>query len=78
MRAREFIIKIPISIEIEEPNDYYQGVEPGEHQQCQAEQPTSPDDHSSSDDTGTFVPPLQQTIELMKKNAGISSVFNNQ
>lgn len=27
------------------------------------------------DETGTFVPPLQRKIELMKKNSGVSSVY---
>lgn len=29
------------------------------------------------DNTGTFIPPLQQNIEIMKKNAGIKSAFDD-
>lgn len=38
------------------------------------------DDNSTSttDDTGMFISPLQQEIELMKKNAGVDNVFNDQ
>lgn len=29
------------------------------------------------DNTGMFIPPIQQNIEVMKKNAGIKSVYDN-
>lgn len=29
-----------------------------------------------TDDTGIFIPPLQQHIEILKKNAGIKSAFD--
>jgi hypothetical protein len=35
-------------------------------------------DESVDDDTGTFVPPLQQKIELLKKSAGVKSVFDDE
>jgi hypothetical protein len=30
------------------------------------------------DETGTMVPPLQQKIELLKKNAGLDNVYDQQ
>ncbi len=30
------------------------------------------------DDVGTFVPPLQQQLELMKKDAGVKSVYDEE
>lgn len=30
------------------------------------------------DDTGTFIPPLQQKIELLKKSTGVKSAFDSE
>jgi hypothetical protein len=30
------------------------------------------------DNTGKFIPPLQQNIEILKKNAGIKSAFDQE
>jgi hypothetical protein len=38
--------------------------------------PVVSQDEPVDDDTGTFVPPLQQKIELLKKSAGVKSVFD--
>lgn len=61
MRAKEFTINIPINIKID-----------GE-----GEPQVSTDTQEPVDDnTGTFIPPLQQKIELLKKSAGVKSEFD--
>jgi len=59
MRAREFIINLPIRIKIgnEDPIDDL----PADDQEPELD---------------TMVPPLQQKLELMKRNAGMSNVFD--
>lgn len=59
MRAREFIINLPIRIRI--GND-----ETAENIPANNEEP----------ELDTMVPPLQQKLELMKRNSGISNVFD--
>jgi len=44
-------------------------------------QPAFPEDSEEeivSDETGIFVPPLQQNIELMKKAQGVESVYDEE
>ena len=41
------------------------------------ELPLDNDDEKTSDETGDFIPPLQQEIELLKKQAGVESEFDN-
>jgi len=43
-------------------------------------QPAFPDDSEEivSDETGVFVPPLQQKLELMKKAQGVESVYDEE
>ena len=61
MRAKEFTINIPINIKID-----------GE-----GEPQVSTDNQEPVDDNvGTFIPPLQQKIELLKKSAGVKSEFD--
>ena len=61
MRAKEFTINIPINIKID-----------GE-----GEPQVSTDTQEPVDDNvGTFIPPLQQKIELLKKSAGVKSEFD--
>jgi hypothetical protein len=59
MRAREFIINLPIRIRI--GND-----ETADNVPADSEEP----------ELDTMVPPLQQKLELMKRNAGMSNVFD--
>jgi hypothetical protein len=35
-------------------------------------------EQSETDNTGNFIPPLQQEIELMKKTAGVTSEFDQE
>ena len=42
------------------------------------ELPLGDDDEKTSDETDTFIPPLQQEIELLKKQAGVSSEFDEE
>lgn len=60
MRAREFIINVPIRIRV--------GNDP------------APDTQSDSDEPEleNMVPPLQQQIELDKRQAGITNVYDEQ
>lgn len=37
---------------------------------------TDADDSDTNDEMGTFTPPLQQKIELLKKSAGLKSIFD--
>lgn len=59
MRAREFIINLPIRIRI--GNE-----ETADNAPVNDEEP----------ELDTMVPPLQQKLELMKRNAGMSNVFD--
>lgn len=61
MRAKEFTINIPINIKFGNDGEPELAIDQ-----------TEPVD----DDTGTFVPPLQQKIELLKKSTGVKSVFD--
>jgi hypothetical protein len=63
MRAREFTINIPIKISINGDGD--PEVSTGEQE---------PEDQ----DTGKFVPPLQQKLEILKKSAGLDNVFDQE
>ena len=40
------------------------------------ELPLGDDDEKASDETGDFIPPLQQEIELLKKQAGVESEYD--
>ena len=60
MRAREFIINVPIRIRV--------GNDPAADQ-------TSTDEEPQLDN---MVPPLQQQIELEKRQAGITNVYDEQ
>ena len=60
MRAREFVINVPITIKINGDGD-----------------PEISTDQSEQDpELDTMVPPLQQKIEIMKRNSGLPNVFD--
>jgi hypothetical protein len=63
MRAREFVINVPITIKINGDGD-------PEIDMAGSEEPKDPQE---LDPNPTFVPPLQQDIELKKAQAGKSS-----
>lgn len=60
MRAREFVINVPITIKINGDDD-----------------PEVSADHDETE-TNTMVPPLQQKIELLKRNSGLPNVYDQQ
>jgi hypothetical protein len=65
MRAREFVINVPISIKINGDGD--------------PEVSAGDQDHMRDEpDLDTMVPPLQQKIEILKKNAGLDNVYDQQ
>jgi|APCry1669189599_1035237.scaffolds.fasta_scaffold01898_2 hypothetical protein len=41
-------------------------------------EPESEEEEVVTDNTGKFIPPLQQNIEILKKNAGIKSAFDQE
>jgi hypothetical protein len=56
------------------------GIEGGQSDQAQ-QQPTATlvpvnTDNSDQSDSGTFVPPLQAKLELLKKSVGVDSVYD--
>lgn len=60
MRAREFVINVPIRIRIDDD-------------------PISPTQQSSEEpELDSMVPPLQQKMELLKRNSGLANVFDEQ
>lgn len=65
MRAREFIINVPISIKIN--GDGEPEVNAGDDDQI-----------TDEPDLSTMVPPLQQKLEILKKNAGLNNVYDQQ
>lgn len=66
MRAREFVINIPINIKIN--GDGEPEISAGQEN----------DGSENDNDVGAFVPPLQQKIELMKATAGKQSKVISQ
>jgi hypothetical protein len=64
MRAREFTINIPINIKINGDGD--PEISTGDVDDTASKEP----------ETDTFVPPLQQKIEILKKSAGLPNVFD--
>ncbi|NBU72693.1 MAG: hypothetical protein EBS53_14830 [Bacteroidetes bacterium] len=62
MRAREFVINVPITIKINGDGD----------PEISTDQP---DDEPELD---SMVPPLQQKIEIMKRNSGLPNAFDDQ
>ena len=65
MRAREFTINIPINIKINGDGE--------------PEVSTDQDDENHDNGTvKTMVPPLQQKLEILKMNAGLDNVFDQE
>ena len=61
MRAREFVINVPITIKINGDAD-----------------PEVNAQDTEDIETDTMVPPLQQKIELLKRNSGLPNVYDEQ
>lgn len=66
MRAREFVINVPITIKINGDGD----------PEINAGNQHSPEQNEPELDH--MVPPLQQKIEILKKNAGLDNVYDQQ
>jgi hypothetical protein len=62
MRAREFIINVPITIKINGDGD----------------PEISTDQSEQEPELDSMVPPLQQKIEIMKRNSGLPNVFDDE
>jgi hypothetical protein len=74
MRAKEFTINIPINIKMDDDQPQIVAAQPAAATQpAAAPQPTQ---EPVDDNVGTFIPPLQQKIELLKKSAGVKSEFD--
>ena len=96
MRAREFIVKVPITLNLDDlqpdemPGPAQVGAQPEMAQIAQAAEPksveqpapdagTKPVDAGPVDaETDMMVGPLQQQLELLKRAAGVASVFDEQ
>ena len=78
MDATEFLRKLIDALaHIQQPADT---VQPNHAQLTVVAQPQSdfPEDEHTSDETGgVMVPPLQQKIELLKKVAGVDSMYDD-
>ena len=62
MRAREFVINVPITIKINGDGD-----------------PEITTDQSGDEpELNSMVPPLQQKIEIAKRNSGLPNVYDEQ
>jgi|688.fasta_scaffold1470847_1 hypothetical protein len=62
MRAREFTINVPITIKIS----------------GDSEPDVALDQDTEEPESDTMVPPLQQKIELLKRNSGLPNVYDQQ
>lgn len=62
MRAREFVINVPITIKINGDSDPEVAMNQGQDEP----------------ELDSMVPPLQQKMELLKRNSGLSNVFDEQ
>jgi hypothetical protein len=60
MRAREFVINVPITIKINGDGD----------------PEISTDQSEQEPELDSMVPPLQQKIEIMKRNSGLPNVYD--
>lgn len=60
MRAREFVINVPITIKINGDGD----------------PEITTDQTGDEPELDTMVPPLQQKIEIAKRNSGLPNVFD--
>lgn len=82
MRAREFVINVPINIKIndDEPEISVNnsGVDHEDEESQPILKPVKKKEISPDDEAGAFVPPLQQKIELMKAAAGKQSKVISQ
>lgn len=66
MKVAEILRSLADVIEKSETVKHYNGMEKVE-----------PADDQTSDDTGMFISPLQQEMELMKKSAGVENAFDD-
>lgn len=64
MRAKEFVVNVNVPIRISINGD--------------GEPEVSTGDDKETDNTGIFIPPLQQKIELLKKSVGVDSAFDQE
>jgi hypothetical protein len=62
MRAREFVINVPITIKINGDGDPEVAMDQGQ----------------DKPELDSMVPPLQQKMELLKRNAGLPNVYDEQ
>ena len=62
MRAREFVINVPITIKINGDGDPEVAMDQGQ----------------GEPELDSMVPPLQQKMELLKRNAGLPNVYDEQ
>ena len=62
MRAREFVINVPITIKINGDGD----------------PEISTQDQQGEPELDSMVPPLQQKIEIAKRNSGLPNVYDEQ
>ncbi len=77
MRAKEFIINIPINIKIDGDGEPVISTSPADNNcQAGAQNVNTPPGETLDDELGEFVPPLQKKMELMKKAAGVESVYD--
>jgi len=78
MEAAELIRKlIDVLTQINEPSSQQQ---PNHAQLVAVKAPENPfpeDEHTSDETGGVMVPPLQQKIELLKKVAGVDSMYDD-
>ena len=72
MRAKEFTINIPINIKMDDDQPQIVAAQPAAAPAAAPQPAQEPVD----DNVGTFIPPLQQKIELLKKSAGVKSEFD--
>ena len=64
MRAKEFTINIPINIKMDDDQPQIVAAQPAAAPAAAPQPAQEPVD----DNVGTFIPPLQQKIELLKKS----------
>ena len=62
MRAREFVINVPITIKINGDGDPEVAMDQGQ----------------GEPELDSMVPPLQQKMELLKRNSGLPNVYDEQ
>ena len=76
MKASEIIRKIADMLDAQESNQVQSVADQVPHQDQSAQLHSIEVDNTDNTEAGTFVPPLQAKIELLKKSVNVDSIYD--